>query len=82
MIQALPRRRAKAALAYALGLTRGVLSDVLDGGFSQEPVKRILDATIMRHIAESIRLSEAGLEIDTTLLSEAEKHRLQGYDIA
>jgi hypothetical protein len=73
-----------AALFYALGSARGVLGDMLDGDFSREQVQRILDATAMSRIAESIGLSEAdfaGLDL-IERLTEAEKHKIQGYDLA
>ena len=77
-------KRKLAALFYALGCARGVLSDVLDGGFSREQVQRILDATAMSRIAESIGLSEtdfAGVDL-MERLTEAERHKMQGYDVA
>ena len=71
-----------AALAYALGWTRGVLSSVLDGDFSTEQVQRIYNATATNHIAKSIGLTEADFgDADwTDQLTEVEKHKIQGYD--
>jgi hypothetical protein len=71
-----------AALAYALGWARGVLSDVLDGDLSREQAQRIYDATATARIAQSIGLQEADFgDVDwTDRLTEAEKHRIQGYD--
>jgi len=71
-----------AAFVYALGWTRGVLSDVLDGDFSREQVQRIYDATASKHIAVSIGLTESDLAVDMHQLTDQEKHRLQGYDTA
>jgi len=77
-------KKKQAALAYALGWTRGVLSDVLDGDFSREQVQRIYDATAMSRIAESIGLTEADFGGPEWIerLTEAEKHKIQGYDSA
>jgi len=72
-----------AALAFALGVTRGALSDVLDGDFSAEAVRRIYDATASHRIASSIGLSESALDVDwNDFLSDVEKHKIQGYDAA
>ena len=73
-----------AALLYALGCARGVLSGVLDGDFSREQVQRIFDATAMSRIAENIGLSEADFDAVDLMerLTEAEKHKIQGYDVA
>jgi hypothetical protein len=71
-----------AAIVYALSWTRGVLSDVLDGDFSREQAQRVYDASAMRHIAESIGLTEADFKVDSEQLTEAEKHKIQGYDTA
>ena len=70
------------ALAYALGWTRGVLSDVVDGDVSREQARRLYDASAIARIAKSIGLTEADFDLDLELLSEAEKHRIQGYDTA
>ncbi len=75
-------KRKQAALAYVLGWTRSVLSDVLDGDFSPEQVQRILDATSTRRIAESIGLRETDFDVDWERLTDAEKRKIQGYDIA
>ena len=75
-------KKKQAALAYALGWTRSVLGDVLDGDFSRDQVRRILDATATSRIAESIGLTEADFDTDWDRLTDAEKHRIQGYDIA
>ena len=71
-----------AAIAYALGWSRGVLSDVLDGDFSRDQVQRIYDASAMKRIAESIGLTEADFDLDLEQLSEAERHKIQGFDTA
>jgi hypothetical protein len=70
-----------AALAYALGLARGTLSDVIDGDFTDEQVQRVLDATATAQIAQSIGLTEDALDVDwNQYLSDAEKHKIKGYD--
>jgi hypothetical protein len=71
-----------AALACALGWTRSVLSDAIDGDLSLEQARRVYEASAVRRIAESIGLTEADLVVDLDLLSEAEKHKIQGYDTA
>jgi hypothetical protein len=71
-------KKKQVALAYALGWTRSVLSDVLDGDFSREQVQRIFDSTGARHIAESIGLKDSDFEVDWTRLTEEEKHKIQG----
>jgi hypothetical protein len=76
-------KKKQAALAYALGWARGVLGDVLDGDFSREQVQRIYDATATSRIAASIGLTEADFDTDwNEHLTDAEKHKLQGYDAA
>ena len=72
-----------AALAFALGVARGALSDVIDGDFSTEQVQRVYDATGSARIAQSIGLREDALDVYwDEYLSDAEKHRIQGYDSA
>ena len=72
-----------AALAFALGVARGALSDVIDGDFTAEQVQRIYDATGSARIAQSVGLREDALDVYwDEYLSDAEKHRIQGYDAA
>ena len=74
-------KRKMAALVYALAGARGALGDVLDGDFSREQVQRIHDATATSRIAQSIGLTEADFYIDwNEHLTDAEKHKLKGYD--
>ena len=75
-------KKKQAALAYALGWARSTLSDVLDGDFSREQVQRIYDATAAGRIAASIGLTDADLDGAewSERLTEAEKHKIQGYD--
>jgi len=73
-------RKKLAAVLYALGWTRGVLYDVLDGDYSREDVQRIFDASATYRIAESIGLTEGDI-VDLELmesLTEAEKEKIQG----
>ncbi|PWU11232.1 MAG: hypothetical protein C5B50_23625 [Verrucomicrobia bacterium] len=69
-----------AATAYVLGWTRSTLADVLNGDYSREQAQRICDASATHRIAESIGLTEADWHVDFELLSETEKHKLQGYE--
>jgi type IV secretory pathway TrbF-like protein len=72
-----------AALAYALGVARATLSTVIDRDFTAEEVQRVYDATAAVHIAKSIGLSEDALDVYwDEYLSDAEKHRIKGYDAA
>ena len=72
-----------AALAFALGVARSALGDVIDGDFTAEQVQRVYDATTSHSIARSIGLREDALDVYwDEYLSDAEKHRIQGYDTA
>jgi hypothetical protein len=74
-------KKKQAALAFALGCTRGVLSQVLFGDFSREEVQRIYDATAMSRVAQSIGLTEADFDTDwSEHLTNAEQHKIKGYD--
>ncbi len=73
-------KKKAAALAYALGCARSLLSDVLEGDFSREQARRIYEASATRNIAESIGMTEADFDFNLDLLTEAEKHNLQGYE--
>jgi hypothetical protein len=70
-------------LAFALAVARGALSDVIDGDFTAEQVQRVYDATGSARIAQSIGLPEDALDVYwDEYLSDAEKHKLQGYAAA
>ena len=69
-----------AALAYALGVARNVLSDVIDGDFTKEQVQRVYDSTASARIAQSIGLNEDALDVYwDEHLSDTEKHNIQGH---
>jgi hypothetical protein len=72
-----------AAIAYALGVARGVLSDVVDGHFDREDVRRVYEATASFRIAASIEMKESDVSVNwNDYLSEAEKYKIQGYQNA
>jgi hypothetical protein len=72
-----------AALAFALGVARGALSQVIDGDFTAAQIRRVYDATGSARIAQSIGLGDDDLDVYwDEYLSDAEKHRIQGYDAA
>lgn len=68
-----------AAMAYALGLARGALSDVVSGEFDRDMVLRIYDATAAVRIAESLGVDEEAIAVDwDDYLNPLEKRKLQG----
>jgi hypothetical protein len=72
-----------AALAYALGVARGVLGDVVVGQVDCGGVRRVYDATALVRIAESIGMKECDLSVDwDDHLSKDEKLKIQGYQRA
>lgn len=72
-----------AALAYALGVARGMLGDVVDGKFECGDVRRFYEATAAFWIAESIGVKDSDVSVDwDDHLSKTEKLKIQGYQSA
>jgi len=77
-IQSLQKKYA--ALAFALGVARSALSDVIDGDFTIEQMQRVFDATAAFNIARSIRMPDDALDIYwDDHLNDVEKYRIKGF---
>jgi hypothetical protein len=76
-----PNSKAYASLCYSLGLTRNVLTSIIEGDCDHEKIERILAASSASHIAKSIGIKEEDLGCDWNIwLTGEEKWSLQGLD--
>jgi hypothetical protein len=68
-----------AALCYALGLTRGMLFDVLNGEADPARLRQVYDSSATNNVARAIGMTEADLTLDwNDHLTEPEKWIIGG----
>ena len=68
-----------AAICYALGWTRSMLSDVLEEEGDVNRIRQVLEASATPRIAQSIGMTEADLALDwNEHLTDLEKWAISG----